>query len=142
MGHDMRFLFITCFLLLTINANSAEWVEIPLDEDEYKVYIDTRTAVVDKPFIEFWLKIEQKELKKIPGSDMKFSKILLHFLISCEDRAEALDQEKYFREGVLVKSIRIEPEELTWKPVEPDTTNDLLMNKYCTDKTKPEEKQQ
>ena len=138
----MRFILFIYLLLLTINVNSAEWVEIPPDEDEYQVFIDTETTVENKPFVEYWLKLEHKKLQKIPDSNMKFNKVLLHFLISCEDKAETLDQEKYFREGVLVKSIRIEPEELTWKPVEPDTTNDILMNKFCTDKTKTQEKQQ
>lgn len=142
MGFDMRFLLIISLFLITSNAYSADWVEIPLDEEEYTVFIDENTIVANKPFVEYWLKLEHKSLKKIPDSNMKFNKVLLHFLISCEDKAEALDQEKYFREGVLVKSIRIEPEELTWKPVEPETTNYLLMNKYCTEETKTEEKEQ
>ena len=138
----MRFVPIILFFIFTLSAKSADWVEIPLDEDSYVLYIDTETTVANEPFVEFWLKLEHNNLQKIPDSNMKFDKVLFHFLISCEDKAQALDQEKYFREGVLVKSIRVVPEELTWKPVEPETTNELLMKKYCANNTGTEEKKE
>jgi len=138
----MRFALLLFFFILNTDAYSADWLELKLDEEEYQVFIDRDTTVLDEPIIEYWLKLEHKDLQKIPGSNMKFDKVLLHILIRCNEKTEALDQEKYFREGVLVKSIRKEKDELTWKPLETDSTNEFLMNKFCVAEENQEQTQE
>ena len=138
----MRFAILFFFFILISNSYSADWLELQLDEEEYQVFIDRDTAVTYKPIVEYWLKLEHQSLQKIPDTNMKFDKVLLHILIRCDEKTESLDQEKYFREGVLVKSIRKETDELTWKPLETDSTNEILMNKFCVVEEDQEQEQE
>ena len=138
----MKLLLLIFFFVLTVKAESADWLELSAEDGEYQVFIDRDTTVADKPIAEFWLKFEYKNLQKISESNLKFEKVLFHFLINCENSTEALDQEKYLREGVLVKSIRIPSEELIWKPVVPDTTNSLIMEKLCTNYKNQDQEQE
>ena len=138
----MKFILLIFFFALTFNVKSGDWLELKTEDEGYQVFIDRDSTVADKPVAEFWLKFEYKNLQKIPESNMKFNKVLFHFLINCENSTEALDQEKYLREGVLVKSIRIQSEELEWKPVVPDTNNSLIMEKLCANYTNQDQEQE
>ena len=112
-------------------AFAADWLEIPLEESDYKIYIDRDTTVANKPVVEYWLKLEYGSLQKIPESQMKFDKVLSHYLIICDHNVETVNKEKYFRDGVMVKSRNHPEAELSWKPVEVDSTNSLLKNRLC-----------
>ena len=107
--------------------NALNW----LSEVDYKIFIDRDTTVANKPVVEYWLKIEYESLQKIPESPMKFDKVLSHYLIICDHNVETVNKEKFFREGVMVKSRNHPEDELSWKPVEVDSTNALLKSRLC-----------
>ena len=135
----MRYLPIIVLFALTVNAYSADWVKLPEEKEEYTLFIDKDTIVPYVPDVQYWLKYEYTGLQNFTESRLKYDKELAHVLIRCADKTQTVDKKKFFREGVLIRTANTLPEELTWTPVEPESLNELLMNKYCPETTEIEE---